>query len=630
MATILKSAWNEPFVMLMVKASISSVNIERHDDRSVFGDYYLTPEEVNLFAYEVKRRLPPAGTTQEDIRQFAAVTEEGRPVDGADEPRPCTEKWVNMSEDAVKKMWGIYQETGIFLVLCRHGSVLVMCDMIRSGELAKYPIAIMDHLVNVFSPNIMSRYDIGCSFSGTINNSPKVGPKIRQNNTCFCCGSFHGHAHCRLCQLDWHPLYIDGSGLEEYEGCEHSFSDSNGMGRRTRYATRFHRQQILTLHFEHWDKDKYQELSHFLYNNFRQAMKNLETLPDQLAAAKCVLHIDTDACFEEWHMAEKTYLGGLKKEPEADVLRLEYLETLMKLHKAEGDFVRMSTLWQNTPIEELQLQNYYSRADRHMCHLESALLQLEQKLEIQITWTPDSPEWKEMQKYLQARTYQRTLNILKGLVVARLFELTKVNQSGTGYKLCTHIAKAMKARSQAIRTAIKQYNDAAQALQPPRPTLDPKTSQPWAQPPERLAAVTYFKICRSLEENLWVEVEACRLLTSIRDESHDYAQALACLQHTDVSLAYQVAKVFQLRQIVNDEHVWVLVRLQKHRSFAGILGVGVKEGTVGGGDVAGEELAAAPEEISEDVNGSDEQSDDEDAAADIMESTIEAFNTFGD
>ncbi|KAF8584066.1 hypothetical protein K439DRAFT_1616951 [Ramaria rubella] len=262
---------------------ISSVNIERRDNRSVFGDYYLTPEEVNLFAYEVKRWLHPAGTTQEDIRQFAAVTEEGRPVDGADEPTPCTKKWVNMSEDAVKKMWGIYRETGIFLALCRHGSVLVMCDMIRSGELAKYPIAIMDHLVNVFGPNIMSGYDIGCSFSGTINNSPKVGPKIRQNNTRFCCGLFHGHAHCRLCQLDWHPLYIDGSGLEEYEG----------------YATRFHRQQILTLHFKRWDKDKYQELSRFLYNNFRQAMKNLETLPDQLAAAKHVLHIDTDACFEE-------------------------------------------------------------------------------------------------------------------------------------------------------------------------------------------------------------------------------------------------------------------------------------------------------------------------------------------
>jgi hypothetical protein len=40
-----------------------------------------------------------------------------------------------MIEDVTSKMWGIFDETGIFLVLCRHGFVLVIVDMIRSGEL---------------------------------------------------------------------------------------------------------------------------------------------------------------------------------------------------------------------------------------------------------------------------------------------------------------------------------------------------------------------------------------------------------------------------------------------------------------------------------------------------------------
>jgi hypothetical protein len=30
---------------------------------------------------------------------------------------------------------GIFKETGIFLSVCRHGTALVMCDMIESGEL---------------------------------------------------------------------------------------------------------------------------------------------------------------------------------------------------------------------------------------------------------------------------------------------------------------------------------------------------------------------------------------------------------------------------------------------------------------------------------------------------------------
>jgi hypothetical protein len=40
-----------------------------------------------------------------------------------------------MINDVMSKMWGIFDETGIFLALCRHGFVLVITDMIKSGEL---------------------------------------------------------------------------------------------------------------------------------------------------------------------------------------------------------------------------------------------------------------------------------------------------------------------------------------------------------------------------------------------------------------------------------------------------------------------------------------------------------------
>jgi hypothetical protein len=57
------------------------------------------------------------------------------PVDGADELNPCVDQWKVMAEEAVVQMWGVFEETGIFVFLCRHGSMLVMCDMIHSGEL---------------------------------------------------------------------------------------------------------------------------------------------------------------------------------------------------------------------------------------------------------------------------------------------------------------------------------------------------------------------------------------------------------------------------------------------------------------------------------------------------------------
>jgi len=52
-----------------------------------------------------------------------------------DDYNPCADRWKNMKEDITHKMWAIFDETGIFLALCRHGFALVIADMVRSGEL---------------------------------------------------------------------------------------------------------------------------------------------------------------------------------------------------------------------------------------------------------------------------------------------------------------------------------------------------------------------------------------------------------------------------------------------------------------------------------------------------------------
>ena len=47
----------------------------------------------------------------------------------------CVDRWQNAGPEAHKKMFALFAIAGIFLVVCRHGHVLVICDMIRSGEL---------------------------------------------------------------------------------------------------------------------------------------------------------------------------------------------------------------------------------------------------------------------------------------------------------------------------------------------------------------------------------------------------------------------------------------------------------------------------------------------------------------
>lgn len=113
--------------------------------------------------------------------------------------------------------------------------------------------------MTIYGSNIGVAYDIGCAFDTTLRAS-SLGPRARELNLRFMVGSFHGHAHNRLCQLAWHPLYIPGTGHSEGEGCEHIFSSSNDQARTTRHATRFHRHQSLEEHFDFWDQDKYAAL----------------------------------------------------------------------------------------------------------------------------------------------------------------------------------------------------------------------------------------------------------------------------------------------------------------------------------------------------------------------------------
>jgi hypothetical protein len=47
----------------------------------------------------------------------------------------CVERWKAAGPEACKKMFTLFAVAGIFISVCRYGHVLLICDMIRSGEL---------------------------------------------------------------------------------------------------------------------------------------------------------------------------------------------------------------------------------------------------------------------------------------------------------------------------------------------------------------------------------------------------------------------------------------------------------------------------------------------------------------
>ena len=162
-----------------------------------------------------------------------------------------------------------------------------------------------------------------------------------------------------------------------------------------------------------------------------------------------------------------------------------------------------------------------------------------------------------------------------------------------GYKL--RIGSALKAHSQAVRTALQNYNVAAQALVPPRPPLswddvveyafladfdllsDTRSDvrlKVWAKPASRILMDQHFKLKRAREEILRLNVEIPRLMTYIRDEEAFLLQQEDLLSETDPPLSCQL-RLRRLKLIrSNDLHIHRLNRLASMPGFSGSINPG--------------------------------------------------------
>ncbi|KXN86496.1 hypothetical protein AN958_09968 [Leucoagaricus sp. SymC.cos] len=170
-----------------------------------------------------------------------------------------------------------------------------------------------------------------------------------------------------------------------------------------------------------------------------------------------------------------------------------------------------------------------------------------------------------------------------------------MNMSQTGYKLRKHIAKALRTRSQAITTALKQYNTAAAAMIPPRPTLtwnrvvqyaflsefdllrdsrEDVRERPWAKPASRALMDRYFKICCAHEEIERLNVEIRRIITHMQDEDKFLRSKAHDISLTDPHLSHQVLKYHSLRAQFNSQHMHRFNKLAKTLGWSGTLEAG--------------------------------------------------------
>ncbi|KAG0698993.1 hypothetical protein DFH29DRAFT_983677 [Suillus ampliporus] len=547
--------------------------------QQVSGDQYLTREYVDQWSREVLN-----SADNEEVKNCSTR------MSAESEDNLCTGCWKNMDDEKTKKAWGIYDETGIFLAVCRHGFSLLLADMVQSGELAKYPLAVISKLMDAFGEGLGGGYDIGCQFKTTLDNS-SLGPVAHSLHYTSLVGAFHGHAHRRLCQLDHLTTYIPGLGLEDLETCERTFSKSNGLASSLRYASVFHRQQGILTYFEHNDDyEVYANLSNFLYNNYKQA---LEILYDGQTSG-----VSDESIFEDWLKEEREYLHGLRSEPQQETLQMEYWQKLVNLTASKDELDTSSSRWSMYALSSTtsdEATTWWLETTR--CHATEVfekdlkiVQELESKLEITQRWVPKDAEWQNAAIMVTNHKYQRALDNLEGLVVAHIFELTKMNRSGTGYKMRKHIAKALQTQSAAIRTALERYNSAAWTLSPPCQTLkweevveyaflanfdllrnsrEDVSQQQWATPTARQATNLYFKMCHAKEEITCLNIEIRRLVTYMCDEDHYLRTCQRQLKAIHPALAHQVHVRHHIHARFNAQHLKHLGDIANLSGFTG-------------------------------------------------------------
>ncbi|KAJ7343986.1 hypothetical protein DFH08DRAFT_962126 [Mycena albidolilacea] len=341
--------------------------------------------------------------------------------------------------------------------------------------------------------------------------------------------------------------------------------------------------------------DAYQGLTTVIGNKYRRALKIKQGLP-ALQDTMRALNVSTRDVFETWFTKEKEYLQSMKKEPVEETNKMEYYQKSVNLYASEEclrDIHRVNTFvpavtdttYAKTAKQTQHLETQRRHAGEVVTKSLAAVQDLELRLGIATRWVAGGEEWD--------CCYQHTLDHLQGLIVACMFELAKMNMSGTGYKLRKHIAKALQVRSKEVKMILQKYNDAAAALDLPKPNLaweqvveyaflaefdllregrDNTRDGPWALPAGRVAMDQHFKMLCVDEEIERLNLEIPRLLTYMADEREFLVYHEERLRKEgNTALAYQVRAHCLEYGHFDDLHRQRLNKLAKEPGFTALL-----------------------------------------------------------
>ncbi|KIK75826.1 hypothetical protein PAXRUDRAFT_36957 [Paxillus rubicundulus Ve08.2h10] len=367
---------------------------------------------------------------------------------------------------------------------------------------AKYPLTIVDCLLSVYGANAGCAYDIGCAFSKTVKNSV-LKLKAHSLNLHCMVGAFHSYAHNRKCQIDWHPMYIQGTGNTEGEGCEHVFSSSNELAQGTHHSSHCHWHQAIEQHFAFWNEDKYEALKQVYLELLKQP-----PLEDQVA-----IH------YVQWKFACESANCAMSGVPEGNP-------------NAIAAVINRACIQVDLAYSKLQ------NAEALAAHIQT-------QLGLEAPWQVGGEEYSRYKEEVPIAKYHKALDELECLVVMRLFKLSKLSMSGTAPRA------SVSWKDITNYTFLGEFDLLCHSCTHIQ-------DYQWSEPEIHEATAKYFKVCCAQEEITQLSVEIGRLRTAIHNEEKETSRVITIFLESELLLGQEIQQLYCQRAAVNAVHLHCL------------------------------------------------------------------------
>ncbi|KAE9395671.1 hypothetical protein BT96DRAFT_750245, partial [Gymnopus androsaceus JB14] len=147
--------------------------------------------------------------------------------------------------------------------------------------------------------------------------------------------------------------------------------------------------------------------------------------------------IESADIFYQWLLEEGDYLRSLSKTPPKETLEMEYFVKLEALQSCVERLATFREAWQSYnpdgghdggPALEKKCRDEMENERKLIADIQM----LEWKLEIGARWVKGSEKWDAASKLVKEANYRKALDKLEALLVARIFEMTRLNVAGTG------------------------------------------------------------------------------------------------------------------------------------------------------------------------------------------------------